>query len=287
MEKVRFEEIVPTLKSLSIAFQKRSDSFLYGAHRGKKKGYDDEFTELREYAAGDDLRYLDWKVWAKTEKLTIRHGFQQARFSVLILLDLSASTNVYPEKKDTMRLAALGLSWLFFHASDKVNFVYSNGEDVKDFSLKKKHEFFLLDSELTQTRFPKTKKTGCADIFTQYIEQNQRKTDVIFWFTDLYEPTNHFKKLVSTCREKNIFLSVIHATAGEEWKLPPLRFLSRATDSETENWFSAEMLPDYKTVWEEAVSARAKIVTSYGFRFIKFFTTDGPFRFLHQLTYLR
>lgn len=67
------------------------EGFLEGLHRSPFLGYSTEFSSYRQYAPGDNLRHLDWKVWARTDQLYIRQFEDDTNLRCQVLLDTSAS----------------------------------------------------------------------------------------------------------------------------------------------------------------------------------------------------
>ena len=56
------------IRSLSLRARAVVEGFMSGLHRSPRTGFSTEFTEYREYSPGDDVRFLDWKVMARTDR---------------------------------------------------------------------------------------------------------------------------------------------------------------------------------------------------------------------------
>src|SRR5262245_33342385 len=67
------------------------EGFLDGLHRSPFLGYSTEFSTYRSYTQGDNLRYVDWKVWARTDELYVKQFEDDTNLSGQIFLDTSAS----------------------------------------------------------------------------------------------------------------------------------------------------------------------------------------------------
>src|SRR5436853_4697510 len=78
------------------------EGYMAGEHKSPYRGFAVEFAQHREYAHGDDVRYLDWKVLGRTERYYIKQYEQETNFVAHILLDGSES----------MQYASAGLSKL-------------------------------------------------------------------------------------------------------------------------------------------------------------------------------
>ena len=67
------------------------DGFLQGLHRSPRKGFSVEFAEYRPYQAGDDLRYIDWKIVARADKWMVKQFEEETNMRAAIVLDVSKS----------------------------------------------------------------------------------------------------------------------------------------------------------------------------------------------------
>src|SRR5206468_8138727 len=67
------------------------DGFVSGLHRSPDYGFSQEFAEYRAYSEGDDLRHIDWNVFARTERAYLKRYRGETNTLVTLLLDSSAS----------------------------------------------------------------------------------------------------------------------------------------------------------------------------------------------------
>jgi uncharacterized protein (DUF58 family) len=79
------------LRNLNIESRFTVEGSLQGAHRSPGRGFSVEFADYRQYVSGDDLRHLDWKVYARNERLYIRQYEEECNLRVYLLVDGSAS----------------------------------------------------------------------------------------------------------------------------------------------------------------------------------------------------
>lgn len=84
-------ETVAKLSNLGLVSRLVVEGFISGMHRSPHKGFSVEFAEHRQYVAGDDLRYLDWTVYARTDHFFIKQYEEETNVKAYILLDKSAS----------------------------------------------------------------------------------------------------------------------------------------------------------------------------------------------------
>src|SRR6185369_13270255 len=67
------------------------DGFMAGLHRSPRKGFSVEFAEYRPYQPGDDLRYIDWKIAARSDRWVVRQYEEETNLRATIVLDVSRS----------------------------------------------------------------------------------------------------------------------------------------------------------------------------------------------------
>lgn len=79
------------LKSFEIRAKHIVEGVMSGMHRSPHHGFSVEFAQHRPYVAGDDLRYLDWKVFARTDKLHLKQYEQETSLDLMVMVDSSGS----------------------------------------------------------------------------------------------------------------------------------------------------------------------------------------------------
>jgi len=120
------QEVIERLGNLSITARQAVESVLAGQHRSVRRGLSVEFVGHREYQPGDDLRHLDWLVWARSDRYDIRQYEEETKLRATILLDVSGSMGYAfgPQTKlDYARSLAAALGFLLIRRSDAVGLV--------------------------------------------------------------------------------------------------------------------------------------------------------------------
>src|SRR2546428_4980678 len=82
---------VARLGGIEIVAQGVVEGFLAGIHRSPFRGFSVEFTEHRAYQPGDELRYLDWKMLARSDRLFVKQFEEETNLRAMILVDASRS----------------------------------------------------------------------------------------------------------------------------------------------------------------------------------------------------
>jgi uncharacterized protein (DUF58 family) len=122
---LRFLEPQTLAKLQGLELRARSivEGYVSGVHRSPYHGFSIEFAEHREYVQGDDLRYVDWKVFGKTDKFYLKQYEAETNLVCQLLLDVSESMRyqsaVAPlSKLEYAQAAAASLAYLVLHQQD-------------------------------------------------------------------------------------------------------------------------------------------------------------------------
>src|ERR1700759_753738 len=83
--------VLAEISGLDLVAKTVVDGFIAGLHRSPDFGFSQEFAEYRAYTPGDDLRHVDWNVYARTEKAFLKRYRGETNTAAMVLLDASAS----------------------------------------------------------------------------------------------------------------------------------------------------------------------------------------------------
>ena len=109
------------LSRLRLQMSHKTSLNMSGSRKSVQKGISAEFSDFREYMQGDDLRRLDWNVYARLDKLYIREYMEEKEAIVSVLIDTSASMDYGAKSKAELAadLAAV-VSFLALNNMDKI-----------------------------------------------------------------------------------------------------------------------------------------------------------------------
>src|SRR5689334_1200851 len=119
---INLNEIKPS-GSLELLARQLVEGFITGLHKSPYHGFSVEFAEHRLYNEGESTRHIDWKVYARTDRLFTKRYEEETNLRCLIALDASASMFYPVETKSKIRFsayAASALSYLLQHQRDAV-----------------------------------------------------------------------------------------------------------------------------------------------------------------------
>ncbi|MFL5730332.1 MAG: DUF58 domain-containing protein [Cytophagaceae bacterium] len=168
------------------------EGFITGLHKSPYHGFSVEFAEHRLYNTGESTRHIDWKVYAKTDRLYTKRYEEETNLRCQILIDTSSSM-YYPEKdygKITFSImAAASLAYMLQNQRDAVG-ISTFSETVELQTPIKStashiHSVFLQLEKLLQTA-PKEKKSAVASMIHQIADKINKRSLVII-FSDMFE----------------------------------------------------------------------------------------------------
>jgi len=124
-------EVVSKLANLGLVGRLVVEGFITGLHKSPHKGFSVEFAEHRQYVPGDDLRYLDWTVFARTDHFFIKQYEEETNVKAYLVLDRSASMGFGSAGITKLQYAsylAAALTYLMIRQRDGVSLVTFDSE---------------------------------------------------------------------------------------------------------------------------------------------------------------
>ncbi|HEX7998262.1 MAG TPA: DUF58 domain-containing protein [Pyrinomonadaceae bacterium] len=124
--------VLASIGRLDLVARTVVEGFLAGLHRSPYRGISQEFAAHRPYIAGDEVRRVDWRVYARTDRLYVKEFEEETNAPVRLLLDTSASLKYAPRadatKLDYARYLAAALAYLSIRQNDRIGLTCFAGE---------------------------------------------------------------------------------------------------------------------------------------------------------------
>ena len=220
------------------------DGFVAGLHRSPDFGFSQEFAEYRAYSEGDDLRHVDWNVFARTEKCFLKKYRGETNTQLLILLDTSASMGFGSHsvhKLDYARFVAASLCYMANVQRDAAGLIVFD-EDVSNYvapSTRQGQLFRLLHA--IEHAVPGT-RTDFSKPFVHFQNFLHRRGIVVV-LSDFYEQPETIVKTVEPLRFRGNEVILFHVLDAQEIK-PKFREPVLLVDME-DSHASLEVSPEY------------------------------------------
>jgi uncharacterized protein (DUF58 family) len=210
-------EAVARIAKLEILARNVVEGFLSGLHRSPYFGQSVEFAQHREYAPGDDIRRIDWKVWSKTDRYYIKQYEEETNLRTTLLVDLSESMLFGSHKLTKYEYAgqiAASLAYLLLRQQDSVGMV--SFDDViratVPASSKQNHLAAILASLDVQNP---AKKTDLQTLLAKVADQQTRR-GLIVLISDLFVDRAGLFKGLKLLRTRGHDVMVFHVMDDEE-----------------------------------------------------------------------
>src|SRR3982751_3469434 len=127
--------ILSGISGLELVAKTVVDGFVAGLHRSPDFGFSQEFAEYRMYSEGDDLRHVDWNVFARTERTYLKRYRGETNTQLTVLLDASASMAYGSQRVNKLEYArylAASVCYMSNQQRDAVGIVVFD-DNVRDF----------------------------------------------------------------------------------------------------------------------------------------------------------
>ena len=220
------------------------DGFVAGLHRSPDFGFSQEFAEYRAYAEGDDLRHVDWNVFARTNKCFLKRYRGETNTQLLILLDTSASmayASHSVSKLDYARFVAASLCYMANLQRDAAGLIVFD-DDVENYvqpSTRQGQLFRLLHA------IEKAEPGTHTDFVKPFVHfQNfLHRRGVVVVLSDFYAPPDEIVKTVEPIRWRGNEVVLFHILDPQEIK-PKFREPVLLVDMENSS-AALEVSPEY------------------------------------------
>lgn len=240
--------------SIELRAKQVVEGFLSGLHKSPFHGYSVEFADYRAYNTGESTRFIDWKLFARTDKLFIKNYQQETNLRCMIALDNSLSMCFPFDKKQisftnpnkitfSVYAAAAILQMLYKQRdafglsliSDKIDYI----SEVKSSEVHKKHIFTLLEQLMQKDYKDFSQSTDLAPLLHRLATQIHKRSLVVI-FTDLLSAENQTEEFIKSLQhlkfaKHEVILFHIFDKSLEEnlqYKDRPYKFIDVETKQE-------------------------------------------------------
>ena len=253
--------IISNVQALEWIAKSIAKGLLYGRHSSQKIGSGMEFNQYRAYTPGDDLRLIDWKMYARTDKYYIRQSLVETEHQLICRLDNSYSM-VY--KEDDVSKLLLGkilsacLTLIAARQGDKFGL---ESMDLK-FPLSKGMRHWHQTLEVLYNMAATENTSTSLDSYPD---------SIYTWITDLYYPLDQLETRLKALKNHTTELIVFHIIGEKE---ESLKFSSGSTFQDLETGQTIEVDPNqYRTIYQDRFKSHLlscqNLFYRYGIHYIK------------------
>ncbi|NWF50702.1 MAG: DUF58 domain-containing protein [Ignavibacteriaceae bacterium] len=233
------KEIIRQVRQIEIRTRGLVNHVFSGEYHSVFKGRGMEFSEVREYQFGDDIRNIDWNVTARFGHPYVKIFEEERELTVLLLVDLSGSLSFGTSGKTKQRIAAELSAILAFSAlknNDKVGLILFTDKIEKFVPAKKgkKHVLRIIREVLSFE--PKGKQTNIKDAL-EYMNNAIKKRAIVFLLSDFID--EGYEKILRVIGKKHDLIGIVLKDKRES-EIPSLGLI-KFIDAETgeEKWIDS------------------------------------------------
>ena len=210
-------EVLDRIKRLEMRARMVVEGFITGMHRSPYNGFAVEFAGHREYAPGDELKHIDWKVWSKTDRLYIKEYEEETNLKCTIIMDASKSMDYGSpgwSKFDYAATAAASLAHLLQRQQDAVGLVTFNNKITGTLPASSRSNH-LRQMVHTLEQMEPSDETDVSDVFVSLVGQI-RQRGIVAIFSDLFVDEATLKAALQQFRLRKHDVILFHVMHADE-----------------------------------------------------------------------
>jgi len=216
-------KVLAPLKGLQLRARLIVEGYVAGVHRSPYHGFSVEFAEHREYAPGDDLRYLDWKVFGRTDKYYLKQFEEETNLICHLLLDTSESMRYRSpaaamSKLEYAQCAAAALAYLILQQQDSVGLVTFDKE-IRSLVRAASHPSHIQQLAHVMEESVPERKTATGPIFHELAERLKNRGIVVV-LSDLFDDVDSMMTGLKHFRHRRHEVIVMHVLDPAELDFP-------------------------------------------------------------------
>jgi uncharacterized protein (DUF58 family) len=224
--------VLSRLGNLDLIARNVVDGFINGLHRAPHFGASIDFAEHRGYVPGDDIRRLDWRLFARTDKFYLKQYEADTNTNFAVLLDISKSMSFGSEgavtKIEYARYLAACMAYMAHRQRDRVGIVTFD-EDIVTYVPPSAKHFDVMLHTLDRSE---PQRAGRLRVPLDKIAEHFKRRSVVALISDLYEEPDEIIEAIKPYRFLGNDLMVFHVLDRAELEFP-YRDASRFQDLET------------------------------------------------------
>jgi uncharacterized protein (DUF58 family) len=209
------------IKNLQLRAKVVVEGFLSGLHRSPYHGFSVEFTEYREYTPGDDLRYLDWKLFARSDRYYLKRFEDETNLRCYLLVDLSKSMgfgSLTYDKAEYAKTVAATIAYFLSLQRDAVGLVTFDAA-IKDYLPARFRPGHMHRLMLCLEKAPAGTGTDLTAPLEQ-IAKTARKRGLVVLLSDLLAPIGELETKLGYLRSRGHEVVVIRTLDPVEIDFP-------------------------------------------------------------------
>jgi len=212
-------EILNTVSGLELVARVIVEGFMSGSNKSQSVGAGQEFSQYRNYQPGDDLRQLDWKMFARSERYYIKQSEIETNITVKFMLDASQSMSYKEDGLSKFHFAKVmtaALAYLARKQSDTFGLYVVNDQHIHSIEPRfEQQQFMRFLNELISVKSESTWKKGNG---LEHLYNHHGKELIIF-ITDFYDDNKDLQHFIGRLKTPRNEVIVFHLIGKKEMEL--------------------------------------------------------------------
>lgn len=272
--------VLARISNLQLRAKTVVEGFVSGLHRSPAKGYSLEFAQHREYVLGDELKHLDWKVYARTDRFFIREFEQETNLRLYLLLDASGSMSYKGEespfsKYDAAATIAASLSYLTLRQGDSAGISCFSNQQLR--SVPPRNGLAHLNAILEEIGKVQPSGETTLSKAIETIAHSVKKRSLFILISDFFDEEESLLRALKFLKFKKNEVLVVQLLDRDEVEFPftgNIRFDSLESNEkitlETDDYSA-----DYKNAMQVFLKRVQLTLRNFGMAY-HFYCTDQP-----------
>jgi uncharacterized protein (DUF58 family) len=214
-------DLLAQIETLHLTAKNSAHGALAGMHRSTRRGSAMEFSEHKVYAPGDDIRHIDWNVFAKTDRYHVKQFEDETNLRLELLIDHSGSMGFAGNalsKLDFARDAAAALAYLALRQGDAVGLSTFTGILTGELPARATSSHLMEVLRALAALVPGDETSIVASVDTFATRRRPRSVTILF--TDLFDPSGDIHSALARLAARRHDLSVMHVLDEHELEFP-------------------------------------------------------------------
>jgi uncharacterized protein (DUF58 family) len=222
-QKLLDPQMMAKLQGLRLRARLMVEGYMSGVHRSPFHGFSIEFAEHRKYTPGEDLRYLDWKVFGRTDKFYLKQFEEETNLICYLLLDTSESMSYKSAQAAISKLqyaqsAAAALAYLILNQQDSVGLVTFD-EEIRALVRHSGNPSHIKQILQAMEMPAGARKTATGPIFHDLAERFKKRGIVVI-ISDLFDNVEAMMAGLKHFRHRRHEVIVFHVLDPAEMDFP-------------------------------------------------------------------
>lgn len=199
------------------------EGFVTGMHKSPFRGFSVEFAQHREYVPGDDLRYLDWKIYGKSDRFVIKQFEEETNLRAHLFLDQSESMNYAHDggmsKFDYSATAVASLAYMIQQQADAVGLTLFDEKVCKQIPPSNTRANLGNIFQSLEAAKARSEKTKIGTVLHE-LSSHLRQRGMVMIFSDLFDAPEQVLKGLREIAQRGHDVVVFHVLDKDEVEFP-------------------------------------------------------------------